>query len=495
MPETDTKNLFKEFPSVATTEWISAIIKDLKGADFDSKMVWKTSEGFNLNPFYREEDILNLKYIKSENNPEVSGLPVVRGYKTESNNWDICQEINVINIVEANKFAVDALKNGADSISFVFNEDNNIKQYALQKLLKGINIENQKLRFITNGDIVLLYNNIKQEFLNRKLNFKKANIVFDYAPICYLTIYGNSKELAQNNLLKYSELIKEVSENFKNIKIIGINANCFGDAGCLLTHELAYSIAIASEYLSLFSENGIALKNIAKQITFNYSTGSNYFLEIAKLRAARVLWEKLLEAFIPNNSEIIPMNIHSITTNWNKSIYDKYNNVLRQTTEAMSAIIGGTQSLTIRPFDINSENENNFTNRLSRNISIILKEEAHLNKVGDIAGGSYYIENITDNLVKKSWELFLEIEDKGGYIKAFKDGFIQEQIKKVQEQRCLSIANQKEVILGVNRYLNVTEKFINEVKNNNMKKRSDFEPINIFRGAQEIEMQNRNKLK
>ena len=255
MPETDTKNLFKEFPSVATTEWISAIIKDLKGADFDSKMVWKTSEGFNLNPFYREEDILNLKYIKSENNPEVSGLPVVRGYKTESNNWDICQEINVINIVEANKFAVDALKNGADSISFVFNEDNNIKQYALQKLLKGINIENQKLRFITNGDIVLLYNNIKQEFLNRKLNFKKANIVFDYAPICYLTIYGNSKELAQNNLLKYSELIKEVSENFKNIKIIGINANCFGDAGCLLTHELAYSIAIASEYLSLFSEN------------------------------------------------------------------------------------------------------------------------------------------------------------------------------------------------------------------------------------------------
>jgi len=489
MPETDTKNLFKEFPSVVTTEWVNAINKDLKGADFDSKMDWKTSEGFNLNPFYREEDILNLKYTKSENNI----LPVVRGYNTVNNNWDICQEINVINIVEANKFAVDALKNGADSISFVFNEDNNIKQYALQKLLKDISIENQKLRFNTSSDIVLLFNNIKKEYLNRKLNFKKANIVFNYDPICNFTISGNSKVLIKSNLLKHYELLKEVTDNYQNIKIISINANYFADAGCLLTQEIAYSIAIASEYLSIFSELGIEIKKIANQITFNYGIGSNYFLEIAKLRAARVLWSKLLEAYIPNNSEIIQMIIHSITTSWNKSIYDKYNNVLRQTTEAMSSIIGGTQSLTICPFDYKSES--NFSNRISRNIQIILKEEAHLDKVADIAGGSYYIENITDNLIKKSWELFLEIEDKGGYIKAFKDGFIQKQIKKVQEQRCLSIANQKEVILGVNRYINVTEKFINEVKNNNMKIRSDFEPINIFRGAHEIEMQNRNKLK
>lgn len=477
----DKNKLFEEFPAITTKEWINAINKDLKDADFDSKMVWKTSEGFNLHPFYREEDILNLEYIKSENNV----LPVVRGYKNENNNWDICQEINVENIAEANKYAIDAIKNGADTISFIFNDNKKYSQFDITKLLRGIGLKNQKFKFNTNGNIVLLYNNIKQVFLKRKTNFKKANIVFNYDPVYYLTITGNPKGLTGNSLLIHSELIKEVSKNFENIKIIGINANCYADAGCLLTQELAYSIAIASEYLSLFSERGIDIKSIAKQITFNYGIGSNYFLEIAKLRAARVLWAKLLEAFIPNNSELNQMNINSITSNWNKSIFDKYNNVLRQTTEAMSSIIGGTQSLTIRPFDLTSEN--NFTNRLARNIQIILKEEAHLNKVADIAGGSYYIENITNNLIKKSWELFLEIEDKGGYIISFKEGFIQEQIKKVQEHRCLSIANQKEVILGVNRYPDVTEKFIKKVKNNNIKKRSAYEPINIFRGAQAIE--------
>lgn len=477
-------NILDDFPKVSTKEWVNAIIKDLKGTDFDNKMLWKTVEGFNLNPFYREEDISNFKFLKSK----TKKLPVVRGYKTENNNWEISQEITVENFTKANKQAISSLKNGADCLTFVLNDNTNLLQSDVHKLLNNIALEKIKIRFITNFNFETFFELIENELKNRNIDFKKVQIEFNFAPISYFSITGDKKYIENKQFLKYSKLIKQISENLPESKAIGINAYDFANAGSLITQELAYSLAIASEYLSIFSDKGLDVKTIAKQITFNFAIGSNYFFEISKLRSIRMLWAKLLEAFIPDNSENIPINLNSVTTDWNKSSCDIYNNVLRQTTEAMAAIIGGTQSLTVRPFNSILGIADDFSNNLARNLQIILKEETHLNKVADIAGGSYYIENLTNNITNQAWKLFLEIEEKGGYIKAFKDGFIQTEIKHIQQQHYLAIATQKEVLLGVNRYPDLTEKY-NKSQNKKRisKKQFNIEPIEIFRGAEAFE--------
>ena len=428
MLETDTKNLFDEFPAISTTEWENAILKELKGAGYEKKMIWKTSEGFDVKPFYRNEDLEGNPYVNQQSNRQSA----LRGYKTYSNNWEISQEIPVENPVDANKLALEALSGGADSVTFVFRKDKIsgkstfLKLTDFLKLIENINLETTTIRFESGKKTTALISLLKEIVKQKKLDSQKLKIIFNYDPIGYLTIKGNYY-LNNENIFAYSAtMLNEVIEQFPNIKLLGINGKYFNNAGATITHELAYSLAIASEYLSLLSENGIDIKTVANQITFNFGVGSNYFMEIAKLRSARVLWEKLLEAFLPQNSEIIPMNIHCITTDWNKSRYDHYSNLLRQTTEAMSAIIGGTQSLTVRPFDAVFGKTGEFSQRLARNLQIILKEEAHLDKVADAAGGSYYIENLTKKIIAQSWKLFLEIEEKGGYIKAFKDGFIQE---------------------------------------------------------------------
>lgn len=484
MSNTDKKNLFSEFPEANATDWKNAIIRDLKGADYDKKVIWKTPEGFDVKPFYNNEDLIDNQNIS-----------VARGYKTNDNNWEISQEIIIRNINDANKSAVDALCKGADSITFIVPENISelIKnQNDLSALLKGINLEKNTLRFISGDNSGYLFGLLEIEIKIQNVDSNKVRVIFDCSPIGDLTTKGHF--CSEENLFeKASTLITSTSKNYLQIKLLGVNGYSFKNAGSLITQELAYSIAIASEYLSLISEKGADIKNIANHLTFNFGVGSNYFMEIAKLRAARILWEKLLEAYLPNNTEVIPMNIHSITSDRNMAAYDYHTNLLRETTESMSAIIGGTQSLTVRPFDSVFGSTNEISQRLSRNIQIVLKEEAHLNKVVDIAGGSYYIENLTKEITEQAWKLFLEIEEKGGYIKAFENGFIQEQTAATQQKSDLALATQNEILLGVNRYPDLNEKAADHFsKNENANKSCDknkkiAEPIKIYRGSSAFE--------
>jgi methylmalonyl-CoA mutase len=250
---------------------------------------------------------------------------------------------------------------------------------------------------------------------------------------------------------------------------------------------------MGSEYMLQLTDRGISADIAASKIRFSFGTGSNYFPEIAKLRAARLLWAVVTNGFLPSKSESIKMDIHCVTSEWNKTLYDPYVNLLRTQTEAMSAILGGADSLTIEPFDIVFRHTDEFSERISRNQQLILKEEAYFDKVADPAGGSYYIENLTNLIAESAWELFLEIDDLGGFLSCLKSGFVQTKLSESAAKRENDIATRKTILLGTNQYPNTLEKISDTVDLNKVfgKKSVDtdlvVDPINLFRGSRQYD--------
>jgi methylmalonyl-CoA mutase len=250
---------------------------------------------------------------------------------------------------------------------------------------------------------------------------------------------------------------------------------------------------MGSEYMTQLTERGISVENAASKIRFSFATGSNYFFEIAKLRAARLLWSVVMNAFNPSGKESAKMDIHCVTSEWNKTLYDPYVNMLRTQTEAMSAILGGTDSLTVEPFDKVFRKPDEFSERIARNQQLILREEAYFDKVADPGAGSYYIENLTSLIAESSWKLFLEIEEKDGFLASLESGFIQKKVSESANRRKAGIASGKETLLGTNKFPDKNEKapsgidpgrlFKSVAKGRDM----IIEPIVLFRGSEEIE--------
>jgi methylmalonyl-CoA mutase len=279
-------------------------------------------------------------------------------------------------------------------------------------------------------------------------------------------------------------------ENFRSIAVTGKN---FRDAGSSIVQELGFSIAMGAEYLSTLTEAGLNIDDVACSIKFNFGVGANYFMEIAKLRAARLLWAKVVEAFNPKCECSSKMIIHSENTIFNKTVYDPYVNMLRTQTEAMSAVLGGTDSLTVLPFNAIYESTTDFSERIARNQQILLKEEAHLDKIADPAAGSYYIETLTDSIAEQAWKLFLDVQEKGGYVAAFKEGFVQAQVNATAAKMDSAIATRRENLLGTNQFPNFTEYMQKELDAEVFSKqvrKSDnaiAEPLARYRGAQAFE--------
>jgi methylmalonyl-CoA mutase len=246
--------------------------------------------------------------------------------------------------------------------------------------------------------------------------------------------------------------------NLPNFTVITVNGRNFHHAGASIVQELAFSLAAGAEYLTQLTERGLSVDHVAPAMRFNFSVGSDYFMEIAKIRAARQLWASIVKAYGPSSDEISKMSIHTETASWNITVYDPYVNMLRSTTESMSAVLAGVDSHIVKPFDSAFSAPDEFSERIARNQQLLLKEEAYLDKVVDPAAGSYYIENLTASLLEEAWKCFLEVEEKGGYIEAVKTGFIQDTVKKNAEALDLDIATRKITLLGTNQYPNRTER-------------------------------------
>lgn len=483
------KNLFAEFPPITTEEWEAKINKDLKGADYERKLVWRTLEGFNVRPYYRAENLENLEHLTS-----LPGeFPYVRGTKKE-NAWEIRQDICVCNIEKANNKAVDALKRGATAIGFWVSKKTVASQADFSQLVKNIDLEKTPLFFNVAADAPAFAEMLSNEIKEQKINKENVKGSIEFDVIGHLTITGNCYDNEKcDGIAVAKKLIEFAKENLPKVKVVAVNGQYIHNSGSTIVQELGLSLAMGNDYLAKLTEEGLKIDDAAKSMIFNFAVSSNYFMEIAKYRAGRMLWAKIVEAYKPECNCSGKMKIHSTTSMWNKTAYDPYVNMLRTTTESMSAILGGSDSVTVLPFNTSFEKSGEFSERIARNTQIVLKEEAHFGKIQDPSAGSYYIETLTTSIAEHAWKIFTEIEEKGGYISAFKEGFVQNMIKETSQKRDMNIAMRKEILLGTNQFPNFNEEIAKDLNQDIYKKdwikseNPSVEPLKMYRASEAFE--------
>ncbi|MDR0506393.1 MAG: methylmalonyl-CoA mutase family protein, partial [Dysgonamonadaceae bacterium] len=455
------EKLFSEFPPVSTEQWKDKIIADLKGADFEKKLVWKTSEGFSVQPFYRAENIEGLEITESQ----AGTFPYVRGTKKD-NDWLVRQDIVVENVTDANKKAMELLDKGVNSLGFKISSDE-VTEKNIASLLDGILPEHVELNFTTcNMKSVELIRLLTAYFKSKNYPLSKlqGSVNVDFIGIIFRKAHVKTEWLQVMN-----DAVAAAAE-LPKYRIFGINAYLFNNAGSFITQELGYALAWGNEILKQLVESGIEPATAAKKIKFNFGIGSNYFMEIAKFRATRWLWAEIVKAYEPKcdkdcsnegeNHECRcseKINIFAQTSTFNVTVFDAYVNLLRTQTEAMSASIGGVNSLLVNAFDAAYQTPDDFSERIARNQQLLLKEECHFDKVTDPAGGSYYIETLTNSIAQEAWKIFLEAEEKGFY-ESVKTGEIQKIINDSADKRFKAVAQRREILLGTNQFPNFTEK-------------------------------------
>ena len=450
MAITKREKLFTEFPPVPTEKWEEVITADLKGADYERKLVWRTGEGFNVRPYYRAENLEGIQFLGSQ----AGEFPFVRGTRTH-NRWHVHQTVAVECPKEANAEALKLLNSGVDSLGFSIAKEG-FTAADLDELLREISIPAVELTFcgVQTGNVAgLVLDKLEKEGL-----MADAHVAFCIDPL----VKGLSQKGdfcspdGEKCFAKIVSLIERTRE-YKHIRIVTVSAGIFSNAGSTIVEELAFALSAGNDYLARLTDAGVDADTAARKLRFSFSVTSNYFMEIAKFRAARMLWANIVKGYAPAKNCACKMMIHARTADWNQTVYDPYVNMLRGTTEAMSATIAAVHSLEVTPFDAAFENPTEFSKRIARNVELLLKNESHFDQVVDPAGGSYYVENLTQSIAAEAWKLFLEIEEKGGYTAAYKAGFVKERIAASAAAKDKAIATRRQTLLGANQYPNFTE--------------------------------------
>ena len=478
--------LFTEFPPVSTEKWEEVINKDLKGADYEKKLVWRTIEGFKVKPYYRAEDLEGLEYLDS--NP--GQMPFTRGKHTDNNVWDVRQDIRIADPKEANRVALDAVERGATALGLCAKNIKTLDDMAT--LFKGIYINAVSINFTCSEDYLQLLK-LYVDYANQQgINPKELEGSCEFDPFRYALKNGKFHRSEEGDFQMAKELVVYAHENLPKFRVLTVHGSLLHNAGSNIVQELGFSLAAANELVARLTDLGLKAHRVASRIVLNVGIGSTYFMEMAKIRAARLLWSKIVEQYKPECDCAYKLFIHATTSEWNQSVYDPYVNMLRSTTEAMSACIAGADSISVLPFDNAYKEADDFGYRIARNQQLLLKEESYLDKIADPAAGSYYIENLTDQIAKGAWEHFLKVEELGGFCKAIRQGYVQDEVEKTARQRDLDIATRKTTILGTNQYPNLLEKMGEKVKSecSECSEKSENTEIKIlkpYRGAEPFE--------
>ncbi|MCC8018306.1 MAG: methylmalonyl-CoA mutase family protein [Rikenellaceae bacterium] len=446
------QKLLTEFPPVSTEKWEEVITADLKGADYQKKLVWKTAEGFDVRPYYRAEDLEAVRHLGAG----IGEFPYVRS-TGKCNKWRVQQTVTVKDPVSANAEALKAIAGGAEAVGFVLRCDE-VCEEGFGKLLKGIDPAAVELTFSGAGAASAAERFIARlESEGADPEKVRANFVIDPL-ITRLSLKGafGCCEDGSVCFARIAELVKRGAE-YPRLRFTGVSGHQFHNSGSTIVQELAFTLAAGHEYVVKLMEAGLTADQAAGSIRFSMAVSSNYFMEIAKFRAARMLWANIIKAYDPKCGRSEKMFVHAVTSKWNLTVYDPYVNMLRGTTEAMSASIAGVHSLEVLPFDAAYACPTEFSSRIARNVQLLLKNESHFDSVVDPSGGSYYIETLTRSIAEQAWALFREVEDKGGYIEAFKTGFIQDKIEESANRKDHNIATRRQILLGTNQYPNFNE--------------------------------------
>ncbi len=461
------EKLFKEFPPVSKEEWKEQVVKDLKGKPFD-KLIWKTYENIDIDPFYTDSDLKTLEYqIKSR--PGES--PFIRGASSNNNDWQINQEINHSDIKLASQLALSSLNSGADSLSFICEiraqgysgiPIQNKEDIAL--LLNNIDIKTVPIHFKCGSSSIGILSLYINEAKKRGISSEDLSGSINCDPLKDLSLNGSFSIGKENSFNELKSLISYLDETIPNFKGLKVNSSQFQDAGASITQELAFTLSSGVEYLDRLTDMDLMVDQITKQMMFSFSIGSNYFMEIAKLRAARMLWATIIEQYKPKKESSKLMSIEVQNSSWNKTQYDPFVNLLRGTVETMAGALGGAGTITVRSFDSEYKTPDEFSLRMSRNTQLVLKNESYLERVVDPSAGSFYIESLTNSIAKEAWKLLQDIEGNGGFVESLKSGAIQKAIEQTRTSRDMNIATRKDTVLGVNQYPNSTEHILSSIK-------------------------------
>jgi methylmalonyl-CoA mutase len=470
--------LFSGFPPVTTSEWEEQIRLDLKGADYEKKLVWKTDDGLSVRPYYRAEDIEGITFLDS-----LPGQPpFVRGTTDTGNKWEIRQEIRVDDKGLANRLAIEAIERGAGAIGFRVKEIESMED--LSDLIRYIELEKTAVHFSAARE----YPYVAELFI-RIMRLRGANpalvkgsLAFD--PFSYYLLHGDFYNSLSDNLNEAKYLITTLGRELPAFRMIHVSANLFHNAGAGVVQELGYALASGNEYLSRLTGAGLAVDDVASRMHFTFALGSDYFMEIAKLRAARLLWSAIVDAYGPEKSGSAAMYIHGTTSLWNKTVFDPYVNMLRATTETMSGALGGCNSISVNPFDQVFRHPDTFSMRMARNTQIILKEESYLDRVADPAAGSYYIEKLTDSIASAAWDLFRKVEREGGFLEVVQSGALRADIESTAAAKSEKIARRSTFILGTNQYPNSQEQMLDKLTTDPIRR---YPGLTLYRGAESWE--------
>lgn len=440
------EKLFDQFPPISTEEWRAKVDADLKGAPFDKKLVWRTNEGFNVQPMYRAEDIADLKTTDS-----LPGeYPFVRGIK-DSNDWLTRQEIIADTPQQANAVALEVVGKGVNSLGFKVKDPS---EETIATLLKGIDLGKIEVNFKCCPSKALALTQALVNYLkaNKAENIFRGSV--KYNPLKPALRHGVT---LNGDFVSEAKTIVELAKAVPALRVLAVNSSTFTGSGAYIYQELGYALAWGAEWLSALTDAGMDIDSVANSIKFNMGISSNYFMELAKFRAARMLWAQIVKQYNPKSDDACKMHVHATTSKFNQTIYDAHVNLLRSQTEAMSAALAGVESITVVPFDKPYKTPDAFSERIARNQQLLLKEESHLDKVVDPAGGSYYVETLTVSLAEQAWKLFLEVVEEGGFFKAVANGTVQAKVNESNKKRHEDMARRKEILLGTNQYPNFNE--------------------------------------
>ena len=417
-------SLFSEFDPISSKQWKQKIQFELKGEDYNDTLIWNSPENIKVKPFYNQDDLPKNLPIN----------PNAKGFK-------ICQNIFVYDLEKSIERALESIERGAESIIFTIENEN----IDVSKLLEKLPLETCEIYF--NLDFISVNYISKIETIAKSRN---AKIYCNLDPIGQLAKEGNWFKTEEKDNF---ETLNLISKLVRQSSIISINSSLYQNAGANRVQELAYSLAHANEYL-----NRISIIN--QPIVFKISVGTNYFFEIAKLRAYRILFDCIAKEYHPN----LECHLLVSPTKRNKTIYDYNVNMLRTTTECMSAIIGGADAIANLPYDALYHKDNEFSDRIARNQLLILKNESYFDRVNNPADGTYYIESLTHQLAEKALILFKDIEANGGFLKQLKEGIIKRKIQESADKEQELFDSGKEVLLGTNKYANKDDKMKHDLE-------------------------------
>jgi methylmalonyl-CoA mutase len=470
------ENSYQDFPTVGFGDWKRLVETELKGAPFEKRMLTTGYEGITLKPIYRREDIANLPHLNS-----FPGFaPFVRGTTASGNvgqPWAISQEITCSSPSEFNHEARNSLAAGLNALNMVLDKatrNGNDPDWArpdevgsgglsiatlrdLEVALDGVDLR-KTILFVRSGASGMPFAVLLMALMRkRKQQPGVLRGCIEMDPLGVLSHGGSLPQSMDTAYREMAALTRWAADHAHRIQTICVHSRSWHEAGGNAAQELAFTLATGIDYLREMKRRGLDLNTVAPRIRFAVTVGQNLFLEIAKLRALRMIWSKAVAA-LGGTEDAQKLSLHVRTSQWNKSVLDPHNNILRSTVEALAGVLGGCDSLQVGAFDDAVRPPDDFSRRIARNIQLILQKECNLTRVTDPAGGSWFAESLTAELATRAWSSFQEVEKVGGMQAALRAGLPQSEIHKVASERLQAAASRRDSIVGVNQYVNPKEK-------------------------------------